>query len=130
MLGFERILQAHATEQFGRKVRNSDKVHLFAQGEGVAYLDSAVVVQADDVAGVGIFQPLAVAGEEGQRIGHADVLFDAYMAHFHALFVLARAHAHKGYAVTVARVHVGLDLENKTGEIVLGRQHFALLRHA
>ncbi len=130
LLGFEWIFQAYTAEKLGRKVRNTDEVHVFAQGERIANLDGAVVVQADDVTGVGIFQPLAVAGEKGQRIGNLDVFFDAYMAHLHALFVLAGAHAHKGNAVTVARVHIGLYFEHKAREIVFRGQHFAFLGHA
>ena len=39
------------------------------------------------------------------------------MAHLHALAVLARADPHKGNPVAVARVHVGLDFENKATEL-------------
>ncbi len=130
LLGFQRVLQAHTAEQFRGEVRNAGETHVLAGGEGVADLDGAVVVQADDVAAEGFFQLLAVAGEEGQRVADLDVLADAHMAHLHALLVFAGAHPHKGDAVAMARVHVRLDLEHEAAERRLGRPHLALLGHA
>src|SRR5690606_11614114 len=130
LLGFQRVLQAHAAEQFRGEVRNAGEAHVLAGGEGVADLDGAVVVQADDVAAVGFLQALAVAGEEGQGVADLDVLADAHMAHLHALLVLAGAHAHEGDAVAVLGVHVRLDLEHEAAEGRLGGQHLALLGHA
>ena len=65
LLALERIAQVHALEQFRREVGNTLEIQVFAGGEGVADLDGAVVVQADDVAGPGFFQMGALTGEEG-----------------------------------------------------------------
>ncbi|MNF59915.1 hypothetical protein D3C84_415170 [compost metagenome] len=101
-------------------MRDAGEAQGLAFAEGVADLDGAVVVQADDVAGVGLLQHLALAGEEGQRVGDLQVLLDPHVAHLHALLVLARADAHEGDAVAVFRVHVRLDLEHEAGELLLG----------
>ena len=132
-LGAQRVLQDHAAEQFRREVGNAVEFQRFALGEGVADLDGAVVVQADDVAGIGLFDILAAVGLKGNRIGDLYALADAHMVHLHALVELARTNAHEGDAVAVGRVHVRLDLEHEAGELVFVRLHDALLglaRHA
>ncbi|EYU01626.1 hypothetical protein PA99_2147 [Pseudomonas aeruginosa PA99] len=86
-----------------------------------------MVVQADDVAGIGLFQLLALGGEEGQRVGDLHVLAQAHVAHLHAFLVLARADAHEGDAVAVLGIHVRLDLEHEAGELLLGRLHAAFV---
>ena len=45
----------------------------------VADVDRAVVVQADDVAGVGLVGVLAVGRQERQRVGDADLLAEAHV---------------------------------------------------
>ncbi len=44
-----------------------------------------------------------------------------------ALAILARADSHEGDAIAVPRVHVGLDLEDEAGQLVLRRRDHALL---
>src|SRR5690606_2729771 len=77
LLGFERVLQAHAAEQLRGEVRDAGETEVLAFGEGIADLDGAVVVQAEDVAGIGFFQVLALAGEEGQCVADGHVLAQA-----------------------------------------------------
>ena len=74
LLGLERVLQAHAAEQFRGEVRNTREAQRLAFGEGVADLDGAMVVQADDVAGIGFLELFTLGGEERQRIADAQVL--------------------------------------------------------
>ena len=50
LLGFQRVLEAYAAEQFRGEVRDTGEAQGFAFAEGVADLDGAVVVQTDDVA--------------------------------------------------------------------------------
>jgi hypothetical protein len=85
MLELQRILQADALEEFRREVRDAGELQRLALGEGVADLDGAVVVQADDVPGHGELRRRALAGEEGHGVGNAHVLADAHVAHLHAL---------------------------------------------
>ncbi len=129
MLGLERVLQAYATEQLRGEVRDTGEPQGFALGEGIADLDGAVVVQADDVAGVGFFQLLAFRREERQRVADPYVLAQAHMAHFHALVVTARADTHEGDAVAVLGIHVRLDLEHETAEFLFRRLDGALVGH-
>src|SRR3990167_93232 len=130
LLGFQRVLQAHAAEQFRGEVRDTGKAQRFAFGEGVADLDGAVVVQADDVASIGLDQHLALAGEEGQGVTDAHILTGTHMAHLHTLAVFARADTHKGDAVAVLGVHVRLDLEHEAAELFFHRLHGALVGDA
>ena len=127
LLGFQRILQAYASKQFGGKVRDTGKADLFALGKGIANLYGAMVVQTDDVTGPGFFQVLALGGKEGQGIGNAQFLAGSDMEEFHALFIVAGADTHEGNAVAVLGVHVRLDLEHKTTEARLARQNFTLM---
>ena len=129
-LHLQRILQHRAPEHLRREIRDAGEGQLLAFGEGIADVDGAVVVQADDVAGIGLLHRRAVAGHEGQRIGHAHFLAQARMVEAHARRIAPRAHAHEGDAVAVARIHVRLDLEHEAGELRLVRLHHALARRA
>ncbi|RMO66656.1 hypothetical protein ALQ39_00548 [Pseudomonas amygdali pv. eriobotryae] len=130
LLGFERVLQAHAAEQLRCEVRNTGEAQCFAFGEGVADLDGAVVVQTDDVTGIGFFQLLTLRREERQRITDPHVLAQAHVAHFHSLVVTARTDTHERDTVAVLGVHVRLDLEHETAEFLFGRFDGALVGHA
>ena len=105
-----------------------DTCTLPAFREGVPDADGPVVVDADDVAGVGRLHVLAVRGHEGQRVGDLHVPPDAHVTHFRALGERPGTDAQEGDAVAVVRVHVRLDLEHETGERGLGRIHRARLR--
>src|SRR5690606_30332922 len=62
LLELERVAQARAAEKFRREVGDAGERQRLAFGEAVADRDRAVVVDADDVAGVGALGDLAVAG--------------------------------------------------------------------
>ncbi len=47
------IAQTNTTEQFWREVRNTGELHVLTLREGVANLNRAVVVQTNDIAGIG-----------------------------------------------------------------------------
>ena len=61
------------------------------------------------------------AGEEELRRRQAHRLAGAHQLGLHAALQLARADANEGDAVAVVGVHVGLDLEDEGGHLVLGR---------
>ena len=125
LLELERVTQTRAAEQFRREVGNAGERQRLAFGEGVADGDGAVVVDADHVARERLCGDLAVAGHEGQRVGQLHLLAAAHVEGLHAGLEAARAHPHEGHAVAVLRVHVGLDLEDEAGQLVLGRLHLA-----
>ncbi len=127
LLGFERVAQAGSAEQFGGKIGNALEHQLFAFAQGVADLQLAVVVDADDVAGDPVFLDHPFIGHESERIGELDVAAGTHVFHFHPRLVATRTDAEEGNAVTVLGVHVGLDLEHEAGERRFGRLHFAQL---
>ena len=87
LLGLHRISQANAAKQLRGEVRDAGELQILALGERIAYLDSAVVVQADDVARHRLLHQLPLAGLERHRVGDFHVLAQAHVAHFHALAV-------------------------------------------
>ena len=64
LLHLQRVLQHHPAEVFGREVGDTGELERFLVGEGVADLDGAVVVDADDVAGPGLVHVRALLGHE------------------------------------------------------------------
>ena len=87
-----------------------------ALGEGIADIDGAVVVQADDIPGVGLLGLRAVGSHERERIGNPHFLVQPHVKEPHAARVPAGAQPQESDAVTVHGVHVGLDLEHKARE--------------
>ena len=81
-----------------------------------------MVVQADDVAGVGLVDVLAVRGHERNRVADAHFAPHARVVHAHTGLIFTRANAYERDAVAVRRVHVRLDLEHETRERVLFRR--------
>ena len=104
-------------------MRDTGKFQFFRRSEGVAYLYRAVVVQADDVARPGLLDVGPVLGHEDGGVGEGDVLADSMMPDLHTAGELAGADPQEGDPVAMSRVHVGLDLENKTGKILFVRIH-------
>ena len=70
---------------------------------------------------------MPVFREEKQRRVHWHLFAGAGLAQSHALGQPSAAKPHKGDAVTVIRVHIRLDLEDKSGEFFLTRRHQALI---
>ena len=78
-----------------------------------------MVVQAENVAGIGHFSVFALGGHEGQRIRDFNVAAQPDMTRFHPGLIAAGTNPQKGDAVAVLRVHVRLNLEHETGECFL-----------
>jgi hypothetical protein len=85
--------------------------------EGVADAEVVVADDADDIAGVGFIDGLAVLGEEALGVGEADGFAGARIVDGHVPFEGAGDDADEVDAVAVAGVHVGLDLEDEGGEV-------------
>ena len=105
----------------GAKFGTPRKQDVLALGQRVADAQRAVVGDADHVAGIGLVGGDARAGEEELRRRQAHRLAGAHQLGLHAALQLARADAHEGDAVAVVGVHVGLDLEDEGGHLLLGR---------
>ena len=76
----QRILEHRAPEHLRREIGYAGEVQRLAFAEAVADVDGAVVVQADDVAGVGLLGLRAIGGHEGQGIGDLHLLVRAARA--------------------------------------------------
>ncbi len=98
----------------GAKFGTPVKVRSSPSLKRVADIDGAVIVQTDDVAGVGLLGLAAVGGEESQRIRNADILVEAHVMQAHAARVASRTQAHERDAVAVPGIHIGLNLEDET----------------
>jgi hypothetical protein len=107
--------RAHGLQKLGRKGGDAGKAQALAFGQRVADAKLAVVRDADDVAGPGLFGQFAVGGQEQDRVGDRHRLFRPDMQQLHAAFEMARGQADEGHAVAVLWVHVGLHLEDEAG---------------
>ena len=85
----------------------------------------AVVVDADDVTGDGVFHQYALVGHEGQRVGQFHLAIHAHVLDLHTGAVATRADAEESDAVAMLGIHVGLDLEDEASERRFGRLHQA-----
>ena len=105
-------------------------MHRRAGVQRVADRELAGVDEADDVAGERFVDRLAIAAEEAVGARRADRLADAAVGHRHVLGEAARADADERHAIAMARIHVRLDLEDETGEALVGRADEARRRSA
>src|SRR6185369_10593203 len=121
-----RIEQPDLSEVLRSKVRDAGVLEVLTLREGVADLDDAVVVDADDVAGECFLHVGAVLGHEDSGVCDLHVSAEAQMAHLHTAGEFSRADPEEGDPVPVGRVHVRLDLEAEAGERLLeGGDHAA-----
>jgi hypothetical protein len=67
LLGLERVGHFHRAEQLRREEGQAGELQGLALGQGVAQLQHAVVGDADDVAGIGLVQQLALLAHEGHH---------------------------------------------------------------
>ena len=92
-------------------------------GQGVANAEIPMAHKTDDVPWVGGLDGLSILPEQTLRVGEAQGLrAAARVRHRHVLREDTRADADEREAVTMVRVHVRLDFEDKRTEaVVLGR---------
>ena len=70
-------------------MRDAGKTECFPSGKGIADLNRAVVVQANNVPRDRGLHQRAIPRAEGHRVCNAYILVDAHMTHFHALVIAA-----------------------------------------
>ena len=100
----------------GAKLGTPVKVRFSPSLKRVADIDGAVIVQADDIARVGLLGLAAIGGKKSQRIGNAHILVEPHMMQSHAARVASRTQAHERDPVAVPGIHIGLNLEHESGE--------------
>ena len=69
-------------------MRHAGEFELLAITKGIANLDGAVIVQADDITGYCLLDHIALAGFKVYCVGNSYVLAEAHMAHFHAAMIV------------------------------------------
>ena len=79
LLEFQRVSVLDVAELLGGERRDAREFELLALGEGVADLEVARIVQADDVARVGEVDDRFLFGHEGRRRGELELLAAAYV---------------------------------------------------
>ena len=127
LLEFQRVGVLDVAELLGGERRNSGEAELLAFGEGVADLEVARVVQADDVARVGEVDDRLFLGHEGRRGGEFQLLAAAYVEVVPIPFERAGTDLQERDAVAVVGVHVGVYLEYEAGHFRLPGLHRARL---
>src|SRR5215831_4560612 len=105
----------------GRKAWQIGKPHGRAGVERVADCELPRVDEADDVAGVGDADRLAVAAKEPIGARRLERLPQPAVGYRHVLRETAGTDADKRDPVPMARIHVRLDLEDETGEAFIRR---------
>ena len=89
-----------------------------AGAERVADGKEARVYQSHDVAWVGLFNRLPVTAKEPVRSRHPDLPVQPRMIDHHVLLESARYDTQKCHSIAMLWVHVRLNLEDKSGELL------------
>ena len=103
-------------EVLGGEARDGGELDGLVDPERVADAHVGGVDQADDVAGVGLLDGLALLAEHLVGVLGGERLAGRAVGDDHAPLEAARAHPQERDAVAVRRVHVGLHLEHEAGE--------------
>ena len=115
----------------GLERRDAGEAELFAgHRDRVADREDTGIKHADDVARVGLVDDLALGGHHRLRLGKAHLAAGLDLEILGVALKLARADAHEGKAVTVGLVHIGLNFENKGGELRGVDVHLARVAYA
>ena len=125
LLEFQRVSVLDVAELLGGERRDAREFELLALGEGVADLEVARIVQADDVARVGEVDDRFLFGHEGRRRGELELLAAAYVQVVMVALERPGADFQEGDAVAVVGIHVGVDLEHEARHLRLGGLHGA-----
>ena len=112
-------------KQFRSEIGDAAKGQIFSFAEGVGNANGTVIRQADDVAGVSFGGLYAVACHECHGICHLHAASQTHVMQAHALAIATRTNPQEGNAVSMARVHVRLNLEDEARETSLGGGHGA-----
>jgi hypothetical protein len=124
LLGFGRIAQHHAAQDFRREIRQAGEADLVLFGQRITDTQGAVVWDADDVAGQRDIGEFTVLREKHDRRMDRNRLAKTRRSQFHAALERARDQPHERDPVAVLRVHVGLHLKDETADLVAPGRNF------
>ena len=102
-------------------------MELRPRAQGVSQAVNPGIEQADDVPGPGFLHGFALVRHELLRLLESNGLVGPAVPHFHAFFKGTADNPHEGQPVPVGGIHVGLNLENKSGEVRFFRRYHALV---
>ena len=125
MLLLHGIGQPHAAQDFRREIGNAGENHAARLRQRVAHAQNAVIGNADNVARPGLVHRLALGGEEQDGIVHPDGFAGAGLFQLHVAAKTSRRQTQKRHPVAVIGIHIGLDLEDKAADFVIGGLHRA-----
>ena len=86
-----------------------------------------MVVQTNDVTGIGLFCLHAIARHEGDGIRDLYLFTGTDVRHTHTLLIATGAHTHKRNSVSVFWIHVCLDFEHKPRELIFFGRNMPIL---
>ena len=114
LLALHRVLLGHAGEMLRRERRDLLEFDLHGRiTERIADREDAGIKDADDIAGEGFLDDLAVLRHELLRLRQADLALPLNVHDLHPFFEFAGTDTHESDPVTVRLVHVCLDLEHE-----------------
>jgi hypothetical protein len=121
MLAPQRVFHADLREQLRREAGHAGVLETLGRRHGVAHAQAATVVQADHVAGDGVFAVGRAPGHELLGLREPERLAPFARRSPPAGLEATRADAHERDPVTVPQVHVRLHLEHEARERMVGR---------
>ena len=130
LLGFHGVGVLDVLEEFRGETGNTLEMKFLAFRQRVTDLEVTRVVKTHDVTGVRLVDNGFLGCHERRGGGELEVLAQADVQVVGVTSEHAGTHFHEGDTVAVVGVHVGVDLEDKTGEFLLVRLHETLVRLA
>ena len=117
LFSFHGVHLTHPGEMFRRESRDAfilDPAPRHAHR--ISYRKYTRIKKSDNVSRIGLFHNLAVLGHHLLRLGQPDLFVVLHVQHFHARLKFAGTDTHKRDAVPVRLIHIGLNLEDKSGK--------------
>src|SRR5690554_4558212 len=113
LLSAQRILELDHRKMLRAKARDLARLDRLAGGYLVADFEIIRVIEAQDIAGVGVYDERAFAGHKLLGIAKLHGAILAQKMRLHIAQIAPRGDPHKGDAVAVAGVHIRLNLEDE-----------------
>ena len=130
MLGFHGVGVLDVLEEFRGETGNTLEMKFLAFRQRVTDLEVTRVVKTHDVTGVRLVDDRFFGCHERRGGGELEVLAQADVQVVGVTPEHAGTHFHESDTVAVVGVHVGVNLEDETGEFLLVRLHETLVRLA
>ena len=131
LLPLHRVNQCNPCEMFRRKGRNSLKTEFLARrAHRISDREDTRVKNTDDVARIRLIHDMPVIRHHLLRLQKSHLLVALHIIDLTVRLKTAGADAHEGKPVPVILVHVCLNLEHKSGKVLLHRIDETLIGHS